>query len=419
MRSVKALADRVEPAWISDHLCWTGVEGVNLHDLMPLPFTEETVRHVVSRVHAVQDVLGRRLVLENVSSYVSFAADEMTEWEFLREIAERADCRLLLDVNNVYVSSVNHGFDPLAYLRGVPVDRVQQFHLAGHSNQGEYLIDTHDEPVCEEVWQLYAAAVARFGAVSTMIERDDKIPDLPVLLAELDRARAIALTARRQRERPRSTAARLAASRAQRRRCDHRSGELAHRRFPPRLAWPSTRTPTASGWPRRSPPTCLTCGELLGAEEFGAVAGRYIDEHPSQFASIRWFGDCLAQELERSHAAQPWIAELARWEWAMAASFDAQDAPTVGIEALAAVAPGDWGDAAPGVSSVGAAPGAEDQRAGAVQGAVRATTGAGTRDPRPPAAVAAVAAGPQDPVPFAGARRDCRARSHPQRRHLR
>jgi uncharacterized protein (UPF0276 family) len=189
VRNVKALADRVEPAWISDHLCWTGVAGLNLHDLMPLPFTEESVRHVVSRVHAVQDVLQRRLVLENVSSYVSFAVDEMTEWEFLREIAERADCGLLLDVNNVYVSSVNHGFDPLAYLR------VQQFHLAGHQSQGDYLIDTHDEPVCEEVWQLYAAAVARFGAISTMIERDDNIPDLPVLLAELERARAIALTA--------------------------------------------------------------------------------------------------------------------------------------------------------------------------------------------------------------------------------
>ena len=178
VRSVKALADRVEPAWISDHLCWTGVAGINLHDLMPLPFTEETVRHVVSRVHAVQEVLQRRLVLENVSTYVSFAADEMTEWEFLREIAVRADCGLLLDVNNVYVSSVNHGFDPLAYLRGVPVERVQQFHLAGHQSQGDYLIDTHDEPVCEAVWQLYAAAVARFGAVSTMIERDDNIPPL-------------------------------------------------------------------------------------------------------------------------------------------------------------------------------------------------------------------------------------------------
>lgn len=191
LREVKALAARIEPAWVSDHLCWTGVDGVNLHDLLPLPFTEEALRHVVSRVAAVQERLGRRLVLENVSSYVSFAASDMTEWEFLREVAERADCHLLLDVNNVYVSSVNHSFDPMAYLRGIPVERVQQFHLAGHRDMGDYLIDTHDEPVCEAVWRLFHAAVERFGPLSTMIERDDNIPALDVLLAELDRARSV------------------------------------------------------------------------------------------------------------------------------------------------------------------------------------------------------------------------------------
>lgn len=196
LREVKTLAQRFEAAWISDHLCWTGVDGTNLHDLMPLPYTEEALRHVVQRVTQVQEILGQRLLLENVSSYVSYAHSEMTEWEFFGEIAERADCLLLLDVNNVYVSSVNHGFDPLAYLRGVPVERVQQFHLAGHSRHAgcdtELLIDTHDAPVAEEVWQLFAAAVGRFGRVSTMIERDDKIPELPVLLDELARARAIA-----------------------------------------------------------------------------------------------------------------------------------------------------------------------------------------------------------------------------------
>ena len=201
LREVKALANRVEPAWVSDHLCWTGVDGVNLHDLMPLPFTEAALRHVVSRIAAVQERLGRRLVLENVSSYVSFSSSDMTEWEFLREVAERADCQLLLDVNNVYVSSVNHGFDPMSYLRGIPVERVAQFHLAGHRKMGgteetgDYLIDTHDEPVCEEVWQLFHAAVERFGPLSTMIERDDNIPDLEILLAELDRARVIATAA--------------------------------------------------------------------------------------------------------------------------------------------------------------------------------------------------------------------------------
>jgi uncharacterized protein len=196
LRDVRALADRVEPAWISDHLCWTGIDGVNLHDLMPLPYTEESLRHVVSRVGEVQERLGRRFVLENVSSYVSYRQSEMTEWEFLCEVAERADCLILLDVNNVYVSSVNHEFDPLAYLCGIPVERVQQFHLAGHRRQGRCLVDTHDQPICEEVWQLYRAAVERFGALSTMIERDDNIPGIEVLLAELERARSIAAPAR-------------------------------------------------------------------------------------------------------------------------------------------------------------------------------------------------------------------------------
>jgi uncharacterized protein len=192
LHEVKALADRFEARWVSDHLCWTGVEGINLHDLMPLPYTEDMVRHVAERITAVQDILGRRMLIENVSSYITYARSEMTEWEFLREIAQRADCLLLLDVNNVYVSSVNHEFDPLDYLDGVPRHRVQQFHLAGHSNEGDYLIDTHDEPVCEAVWELYTRAVERFGMVSTMIERDAKIPELEVLLLELDRARDIA-----------------------------------------------------------------------------------------------------------------------------------------------------------------------------------------------------------------------------------
>lgn len=195
LREVRALARRFDVAWISDHLCWTGVGGVNLHDLMPLPHTEEALAHVVERVSQVQDILGRRLLLENVSSYVSYTHSQMTEWEFLNEIARRADCLLLLDLNNIYVSSVNHGFDAHTYLNSIPVERVQQFHLAGHSTQDGYLIDTHDAPVAEPVWQLFAAAIERFGPVSTMIERDDKIPELEVLLAELARARTIAGTA--------------------------------------------------------------------------------------------------------------------------------------------------------------------------------------------------------------------------------
>ena len=191
LRQVKALAARVEPAWISDHLCWTGVGGRNTHDLLPLPYTEEALANVVERVRTVQDVLGRRILLENVSSYVAFRDSRLTEWEFLAEIARRADCLILLDVNNVYVSAVNHEFDALEYLDAVPAERVQQIHLAGHENHGDYLVDTHDHPVADPVWELYAYAVHRFGAVSTMIERDDHIPPLAELCAELNAARAL------------------------------------------------------------------------------------------------------------------------------------------------------------------------------------------------------------------------------------
>jgi uncharacterized protein len=192
LKQLKALAARVQPAWISDHLCWTGVHGTNLHDLLPLPYTEETIDHVAARIREVQDVLGRQLLIENVSSYVSYVQSQLSEWDFLHAVCERADCLLLFDVNNIYVSSVNHGFNPLDYLNGIPAERVQQIHLAGHEDHGRYIIDTHDHPVADPVWDLYAEALRRFGSVSTMIERDDNIPPLDELLAELDHARHIA-----------------------------------------------------------------------------------------------------------------------------------------------------------------------------------------------------------------------------------
>ena len=192
LRDLRKLADRIEPAFVSDHLCWTGVAGKNLHDLMPIPYTEEAIVHVVDRVNQVQDFLGRQILLENVSSYITFAQSEMSEWEFLRAIAERADCHILLDINNIFVSAFNHGFDPVDYVEGIPADRVRQFHLAGHDNRGDIIIDTHDAPVIDPVWALYAKACKRFGPVSTMIERDGRIPPLEELLVELGRARQIA-----------------------------------------------------------------------------------------------------------------------------------------------------------------------------------------------------------------------------------
>ena len=191
LAALRDLAGRVEPAWISDHLCWAGVGGHYAHDLLPLPYTEEALGHVVSRVQQVQEFLGRPIAIENVSSYVTFRQSEMTEWEFLSEMARRAGCGILLDVNNIYVSARNHGFDPVAYLDGVPVDKVWQFHLAGHSDKGDFLLDTHDHPVCDPVWDLYAHAVRRFGQVSTLIEWDDNIPAFERLEEESESARAI------------------------------------------------------------------------------------------------------------------------------------------------------------------------------------------------------------------------------------
>ena len=192
LKNLKSLADLIDPAVVSDHLCWTGAHGVNLHDLLPLPLTEETLNHVAARVIHVQDVLGRRIALENASTYVTFTADTMDEWDFLAELTRRADCDLLLDINNVYVSAFNHGFDAADYLAGIPKNRVRQIHLAGHEHNGDHIVDTHDAPVADPVWDLYRAAVARFGAVPTMIERDADIPPFADLVDELGTARRLA-----------------------------------------------------------------------------------------------------------------------------------------------------------------------------------------------------------------------------------
>ena len=191
LRKLRALVDEVEPAMVSDHLCWSSLGGHYAHDLLPLPFTEEALRHCVSRLGEVQERLGRRVLVENLSSYVAFSGSEMTEWEFLAALAERADCGLLVDVNNVFVSAHNHGFDAHTFLAGLPARRVGQIHLAGHSEDGPLLLDTHDHPVRDEVWALYHEAVRRFGPVSTNIERDDDLPPWQELVAEVRHAAAI------------------------------------------------------------------------------------------------------------------------------------------------------------------------------------------------------------------------------------
>lgn len=195
---LKKLVDHVDPLFVSDHLCWTRIAGFNSHDLLPLPYTQEALDLVCANVSRAQDALQRQMLIENPSTYLQFRGETMTEWQFLDALCERTGCALLLDANNIFVSAVNHGFDPIAYLDGIPADRVRQIHLAGHSQGLDRLIDTHDKPVPPPVWSLYAAVRHRVPSVATMIERDDDIPPLADLLAELDIAREIACAGERQ-----------------------------------------------------------------------------------------------------------------------------------------------------------------------------------------------------------------------------
>jgi len=192
LRQLKVLVNEIQPEWISDHLCWTGAHKSNSHDLLPLPYNDEAINHVVDRINQVQEFLGRNILMENVSSYLTYTTSEMSEWEFLNEVVKRSGCQILLDINNIYVSARNHNFSALDYLNGIDKGSVRQFHLAGHTDYGDYVIDTHDHDVADSVWDLYRQALQRFGWISTMIERDDNIPPLSDLLTELDMARNIA-----------------------------------------------------------------------------------------------------------------------------------------------------------------------------------------------------------------------------------
>lgn len=191
LNKLKDAIRRFEPKWISDHLCWTGIHSKNMHDLLPMPYTERALEHVIERVQMVQDYLGHPILLENPSSYVEFKESRIPEWEFLKALTERSGCYLLLDVNNVYVSSYNHGYDPIEYIAALPKDSIKQIHLAGHTHKGDLIIDTHDHPIIEPVFELYAEATKMIGPVATMIERDDNIPPLDELLCELEQVRKI------------------------------------------------------------------------------------------------------------------------------------------------------------------------------------------------------------------------------------
>ena len=199
LADLRDLARRFEPAWISDHLCWTGVSGRNLHDLLPLPYTDEAVHWVSARIRQVQETLERTILIENVSSYLTFVHSTMTEWEFLTAVAQDSNCGILLDINNVFVSAFNHSFDAGKYIESVPTERVAQYHLAGHSDRGSYLLDTHDHPIATEVWALYELAIRRFGEISALIEWDDQVPEFQILEAAAHEARTRHAVAARKR----------------------------------------------------------------------------------------------------------------------------------------------------------------------------------------------------------------------------
>ncbi|MGB5695386.1 MAG: DUF692 family multinuclear iron-containing protein, partial [Polyangiales bacterium] len=366
LKALKTLTKRVGPQWVSDHLCWTGVGGANLHDLMPLPYTDHALAHVSDRVRQVQDFLERRILLENVSSYVTYKQSDVTEWDFLSAIAERSDCLILLDINNLYVSSQNHDFDPIAYLDALPGERIYQMHLAGHTRNGRLMIDTHDQPVIDPVWALYAEAVRRFGRVSTMIERDDNIPPLSELLSELDRARY-----HHDIQIARGPVASLPKHDAEARSNDHHPPSVPLRRLQHEFQSHLLRSNSKDRFAEQvldgehaSAHQRLTVYSeayrlrllevletdfpglraLLGDEEFDDLGRAYIDAHPSHDPSVRWFGRHMSDYLRAAdrYAKQAILVEMAAFEWTQGEVFDAEEARTVVAGDVMAIAPERW-----------------------------------------------------------------------------
>ena len=366
LQQVKTLAQRIEPLWVSDHLCWVGPGPEQLHDLYPLPYTDEAARHVVAQIRRAQDVLGRRLVLENVSSYIDYQQSTASEWQFLSHIANEADCLLLVDVNNIYVSSVNHGFDPLDYLRALPAHRVQQIHLAGHSDNGSHVVDTHDHPVAPTVWDLYAHACRLFGPVATMIERDAHIPPLAELLAETDVARGIALshladephTATNAPDSSQPPQAFFMAENpgptlleVQRKLADHVLGrgdpqalELIHASegfdSSQRLSiyHHAYRARLSEVLADSFAKTCL----FMGSDTFDEHASAYAVSHPPLTRSLSRYGAEFPAYLAGLYPANPELLELAQLDWDLRVCFDGPDVPALDTDAAQADAVNDW-----------------------------------------------------------------------------
>lgn len=355
LRHVKALADRVEPLWISDHLCWIGPGTEQLHDLYPLPYTEEAARHLIDQIRRAQDVLQRRLVVENVSSYIEFKHSAATEWAFLSHVAAEADCLLLVDVNNIYVSSVNHSFNPVQYLQGLPRHRVQQIHLAGHSNEGSHIVDTHDHPVADPVWTLYAEALKLFGPVATMIERDDHIPPLITLLDELAIARNIAAgvqhtpagadNAVQPLAFPVPTQAIPALPQLQRDMASYVLDPLARGMSDHVRTQVGIETRVRLGiyhhaYRARLADVLADVFEktvlYMGSDHFDQIARGFVVQHPPQSRSLGVYGAAFPAYLGTLYPHNPELSELAQLDWDLRSRFDGQDWPALDTAAAAA-----------------------------------------------------------------------------------
>lgn len=369
LERLRILADRIEPFIVSDHLCWTGVEGQQLHDLLPLPFTEEAICHLVPRVQEVQEKLRRPILLENVSSYVTYRHSVIPEWEFLSEVARRSGCGILLDLNNIYVNARNHGFSPESYLRGVESARVAQFHLAGHSDRGDFLFDTHGGQVVDPVWKIYEQALALFGPVSTLIEWDDAIPEFARLSEEAAKARAFyrlaevrgrtgvsEVSERYLSKVPSPKGGEISLLELQKRMRDFFDPETS---APPqgaaeflnpqgKAAGHERMSVYAEGYPVRIHEALKECYEAVfkvtGPETFWKLASAYAQKYPSSDYNLNRAGQQFPEFLEKSGLASQWpfLLDLARLDRAVREAFHAFDEPPQDLSKLQSLPVEDW-----------------------------------------------------------------------------
>jgi hypothetical protein len=372
LERLKRLADRVEPFIVSDHLCWSGVNGQQLHDLLPLPFTEEAVRLLVPRIGHVQEFLGRQILLENISTYVTYRHSTMTEWAFTAEVARRSGAGLLIDINNLYVNSVNHGFDPRDFLRGIPAELVGQIHLSGHTDMGDFLFDTHSKDIAGKVWELYGDALALWGPVSTLIEWDEEIPPFDYLAAQAAKAKTIyeklPLRSVREERRPaagarpnaretvelplrlvqESVCAKIRPAPESDAKGSFRNGVADFLNPQGRASGQERMSVYAEGYPLRVREALGevfdAVGHVLGDERFSRVSFAYAERFGAEDYNLNFAGREFPAFIAESPLMKefPFLADLAKLEWAIWEAFHAFDEAPFSPESLAGVALEDW-----------------------------------------------------------------------------